>query len=115
MFEEVKNKIFTRPIFDTKLSEIDFMMTLSSILESFWLASVFTYRFLVAPVANAVICFGNKFPSLTFRVESDLESREMAVDVGRCWLRLEVGGRGGGQRREGEASPPSFESISSTI
>ena len=48
----VKNVVFTRSVFDSKPQEIDFMMALRSILESFWEPSWLTYSFLVAPVTK---------------------------------------------------------------
>ena len=43
------------------------------------------------------------------------KARSRLAQVGEFWKMLEVGSKGTGQRREGEASFPSFERISDTI
>ena len=52
MFETVKTDVFIRSFFEAKSQEIDSMMVLSSILESFWEPSWLTYSLLVAPVTK---------------------------------------------------------------
>ena len=90
-------------------------MILSSILEAFWGPGLLTFCFLVAPVTNACMFFGSQLTSLIFSVKSDVEE---AKNSSQCWLRV-VTGRGRrqrrSQRREGEASPPSFEWLSIII
>ena len=57
MFETVKTDVFTRSVFDTKLPESDFMMIVSSILESCLEPSSLTYILLVIQVAKTVHIF----------------------------------------------------------
>ena len=86
-------------------------MILSLILEAFWEPGLLTFCFLVAPVTNACMFFGSQLTSLIFSVKSDAEESR---NGGQGGLRV-VGGKGRrqkrSQRREGEASPPSFERL----
>ena len=92
------------PSFDVKPPKIDFMMALNSILESLWEPGLITFCLLVALVANAGMFFESRLPSQIFSVKSGVQNRKDAVKVkGRRQRRS--------QRREGEASPPSFERL----
>ena len=64
MFETVKTNVFTRSVFfDAKPPEIDFVMILGSILETFYEPGLLTFCFLVAPVANPGIFFESRVAS----------------------------------------------------
>ena len=99
------------PFFDSKPPEIAFLMILSSVLEGVGGPGLLTFCFLVPPVANACMVFGSQLTSFILSVKSDVEESRNGC---QCWWMLVVGkGRRQkrSQRREGEASPPSFERI----
>ena len=110
MFESVKTDVFARSaVFESKLPGTAFLMIWYLILEAFGGPCLLTFCFLVAPVTTACMFFGSQLTSLIFSVKSAVEESR---NGDRGGLRV-VNGRGRrqrrSQRREGEASPPSFE------